>query len=112
MILFPPFSTVVSLISHSPCCPCMLAGRFPAWRILLLLGLRMPSNLWWNVSGLFLEKSFGGVGMLIEAIFSHTQHRAHHSQTRVCARLIGLPYAQLGERREFGRRGGFDEVAR
>jgi hypothetical protein len=40
-----------------------------------------------------------------------TQHRAHHSQTRVCARLIGLSYAQLGEGREFGRRGGFGEVA-
>jgi hypothetical protein len=42
---------------------------------------------------------------------SHTQHRAHHSQTRVCARLVGLSYAQLRERREFGRRGGFGEVA-
>ena len=42
----------------------------------------------------------------------HTQYRAHHSQTRVCARLIGLSYAQLRERREFGRRGGFGEVAR
>lgn len=42
----------------------------------------------------------------------HTQYRAHHSQTRVCARLIGLSYAQLRERREFGRGGGFGEVAR
>ena len=41
----------------------------------------------------------------------HTQYRAHHSKTRVCARLIGLSYAQLRERREFGRRGGFGEVA-
>ena len=42
----------------------------------------------------------------------HTQYRAHHSQTRVCARLIGLSYAQLRQRREFGRGGGFGEVAR
>ena len=42
---------------------------------------------------------------------THTQHRAHHSQTRVCARLVWLSYAQLGERREFGRRGSFGEVA-
>jgi hypothetical protein len=40
----------------------------------------------------------------------HTQHCAHHTQTRVCIRLVGLSYAQLGERRQFGRSSGAREL--
>lgn len=40
----------------------------------------------------------------------HTQHCGHHTQTRVRICLVGLSYAQLGERRQFGRSGGAREL--
>jgi hypothetical protein len=95
----------------------MLAARSPGWRTLPPLDLKMPSNLR-EVSGLSLE-NMQHFRQRLDAnqcnLFSfqgpHTQHRAHHSQTRVCARLIGLSYAQLRERREFGSRGNFGQLA-
>jgi hypothetical protein len=35
----------VQIVDFSPFDPCMPAARFQGWRILLLLGLKMPSNL-------------------------------------------------------------------
>lgn len=40
----------------------------------------------------------------------HTQHCGHYTQARVRICLVGLSYAQLGERRQFGRRGGAREL--